>query len=162
VELVGESASSSYTFMPNYLNKTLDPTTSNYYMLNAQGNSYKKLAAETATVPFRPYFQAALTSPSRRGNLAEELIFSDATGVNDYMELMPGSGDLTEGLNIYAKKGKIIVESYRQTEAFVRILTPGGLTLTVFPIAPGETIVTPIHATGIYIANGKKLRVEAR
>ena len=66
------------------------------------------------------------------------------------------------GLLIYAKKGKIVVESQRKTEATVRILTTSGLTVNTFAIQPGETVETPIHATGIYIANGKKLRVEGR
>ena len=90
-----------------------------------------------------------------------EITFNYSTGIEDD-DVLPHNESLAEGLNIYAKKGKIVVESYRQTEAAVRIMTTNGLTVTTFIIQPGETIETPIHATGIYIANSKKLRVEAR
>ena len=153
-----------YTFVPNYLGKTLDPVngTDNYYVMQADGSSYKKMASDTLSVPFRPFFKAVKPSPSRQNRVAEHITFSYTTGIGDEQDLMPNSENLTEGLNIYARRGKIIVESYRKTEATVRILTTNGITVNTFAIQPGETIQTPIHATGIYIANGKKLRVEGQ
>ena len=160
-----------YTFHPSYLNESFDVGTNTFTLksnydsdgdTNADCSSFVKVPATgdaTTVSAFRPYF--TYTAPSRRAaSEVTEITFGFSTGIDE--ELTPWMGDLSAGLAIYARPGKIVVESHRTTEAPVRILTPAGLTITTFTIQPGETIETRIHATGVYIANGKKLRVESR
>ena len=70
----------------------------------------------------------------------------------------------TTGMNIYAKKGKIIVESGLSYAVDVRIVTTSGATVTVFTVEPGEKVETIVPSTGLYVVgageHSKKLRVE--
>ena len=175
----------SYAFRPNYLSHSLNPAAAQpsgfesaaYYQLNAAGDRYEKVVSTkedpedpssadvwAKAVPFRPYFVATAVSPSRQKDRlpAQAITFGSTTDIGDMDMTAHYNGSDDGGLLIYAKKGKIVVESQRKTEATVRILTTSGLTVNTFAIQPGETVETPIHATGIYIANGKKLRVEGR
>jgi len=157
-------AADGYTFVPNYLGKTLDPTagSANYYTLQADGSSYKKLAAATSAVPFRPYFTAAAAAPARgnvRARSAEEIVFGKAAtsfGITEHGD--PTDGQLAEGMDIYAKKHKIVVTSKLSTAVEVRILGVSGICVANFTVEPGETVVTPIVTQGVYIvqpANGR-------
>ena len=147
----------TFTFTSNYLGKELPAGT---YVLNATGSQYQATDVTTTAVPFRPYFMVTPAS-SRKGTMARAIAFGNATGIRDHGS-DPGNDQVDGDLLIYAKRGKIVVKSRRKTEAVVRILTTSGVSLTTFTIQPGEAIETPVHATGVYIANGKKLRVEGR
>ncbi len=146
----------NYVFTPNYLSKTID---AGAYTLKSDGSAFKLTSAATTGVPFRPYFTATASSGAPKRGLPEEIVFSNTTGIG---EITPSSGDLTEGLNIFATQGKIVVESYRKTVATVRILTPTGITIRAFALQPGERVETTISSTGIYIVNTKKLHVGSR
>lgn len=150
-----------YTFCPTYLGKSVPAGT---FLLKADGSSYEKQELAATTVPFRPYF--TYQPSGARENKVRALAFNRSQkniGVEDR--------DPSEGavglLNVYAKKGRIVVESTLDAAVDVRIVTTGGNALQTFTIQPGETIKTRVSSTGVYIvtaSNGqtKKLRVEAR
>ena len=150
------STQDGYIFTPNYLGVTI---AAGAYTLNAEGSSFDVTTAATTAVPFRPYF--AKTAGSRlAAPQAKQIVFGNASAIDESpMEWMR---NLYGGLDIYAKRGRIIVESHRETEGLVRILTTAGVTVTTFAIQPGEVVETPVHATGVYIVNNKKLRVKGR
>ena len=143
-----------YTFSPNYLSKSID---AGAYTLKSDGSAYKKTAEATSGVPFRPYFTATTSGGAPKREMAEEIIFSNTTGIG---EITPSSGDLSDGLIIFATQGKIIVESHRKTIATVRILTPMGINVATFTIEPGQIVRTPINTAGVYIVNRNKLFVK--
>ena len=89
--------------------------------------------------------------------MPEEIVFSNTTGIG---EITPSSGNLSDGLSIFATQGKIIVESHRKTAATVRILTPVGINVATFTIEPGQIILTPINTAGVYLVNRNKLFVK--
>jgi len=144
----------NYTFMPNYLSSSIAAGT---FMMKADGSSYKKTTDATAAVPFRPYFTS--TAGARRNDMIDEITFSSISGIE---ELDPTSENSNGKLNIYAEHEKIIVESSCRRTRTVQIQNISGITVRSFTIKSGETIETPIHATGVYIVNGKKLRVSGR
>ena len=143
-----------YTFTPNYLSKSID---AGAYTLKSDGSAYKKTADATTGIPFRPYFITSTSGGAPKRNLPEEIVFSNTTGIG---EITPSSGDLSDGLSIFATQGKIIVESHRKTVATVRIFTPMGINVASFSIEPGQIVRTPINSAGVYIVNRNKLFVK--
>ena len=143
-----------YTFTPNYLSKSID---AGAYTLKSDGSAYKKTADATAGVPFRPYITAATSNGAPKRGMPEEIVFSNMTGIG---EITPSSGNLSDGLSIFATQGKIIVESHRKTAATVRILTPVGINVATFTIEPGQIVRTPINTAGVYLVNRNKLFVK--
>jgi len=151
----------NYTFWPNYLGKSIEAGS---FLLNTEGSSYEKQDVAVDAVPFRPYI--TYQSSGARENKVRAITFNRSKyniGVEDR--------DPSEGavglLNVYAKKGRVVVESTLNVAADVRIVTSAGTAVQIFTIQPGETIDTRINYTGVYIvstSNGqtKKLRVEAR
>lgn len=156
---------SGYAFHPSYMNEELAAGTS-AYTLKDDGSRYDKVPAtgdKTSVVAFRPYFVKA-TSGSRE---ADYILFDNANSSFGDADSDPSNGEVPDGtLYIYAKTGKVVVESSLRNEADVSIYTTSGLLVSSFTIKPGETIETPINLTGIYItraANGrftKKLKVK--
>ena len=135
---------------------------SDAFTLNSDGNSFVKVPSTgdaTSVSAFRPYFTSGTLSREASSDV-EEIVFEYSTDIDE--ELKPWMGDMTGELVIYAKRGKIVVESHRNFESPVRILTPAGVILTTFTIKPGEVIETGVHTTGVYIVNTKKLRVQGR
>ena len=148
---IAANKADGYAFTPNYLGK---PMAEGYYQLNGEGSSYEKVTASGTpavypnAVPFRPYF--TYTSNSRTRS-AEKIIFGQADtsfGAEEY-------GDPRDGLNgtllIYAKKGKIIVESSLNHTVDVGIFTPAGLMMYTLTVKAGETVEQKVNTSGIYI-----------
>ena len=148
---IAANKADGYAFTPNYLGK---PMAEGYYQLNGEGSSYEKVTASGTpavypnAVPFRPYF--TYTSNSRARS-AEKIIFGQADtsfGAEEY-------GDPRDGLNgtllIYAKKGKIIVESSLNHTVDVGIFTPAGLMMYTLTVKAGETVEQKVNTSGIYI-----------
>ena len=156
-----------YTFHPSYLNEALAAGTDAYTMKD-DGSQYDKVPAtgdaKTPVVAFRPYFVKA---PAGSRESVDYIVFNSVASRFGDAESDPSKGEVPDGmLNIYAKTGKVVVESSLRNEADVSIFTTSGLLVSSFTIKPGETIETPINLTGIYIiraANGhftKKLKVK--
>ena len=137
-----------YSFMPSYLNFSGTQLPSNSYVLNASGSAYEVgggASAEMQSLAFRPFF-AKVSDGSRP---VTRITFSNAIS-------SPGDDDChrpaaAESLTISAKRQKIVVTSNLLAPADVSIVTPAGITLTTFAIAPGETIETRIANAGVYI-----------
>ena len=152
-EAIAANKADGYAFTPNYLGK---PMAEGYYQLNGEGSSYEKVAASGTpavypnAVPFRPYFTYTSNSGARTRS-AEKIIFGQADtsfGAEEY-------GDPRDGLNgtllIYAKKGKIIVESSLNHTVDVGIFTPAGLMMYTLTVKAGETVEQKVNTSGIYI-----------
>ena len=136
------------TFKPTYLN---NPDTGNeiVYQLDNDGDSFDKTAANAVAITaFRPYFIGAPSST----RAVEQIIFGQADTSFDAEE---EHGDPRDGLNgtllIYAKKGKIIVESSLNHTVDVGIFTPAGLMMYTFTVKAGETVEQRVNSSGIYI-----------
>jgi hypothetical protein len=167
----GGSTYNGYTFRPNYLNESFEAGANTYTLQSnydsdtdgdADCSSFVKVpdtGDATIVQAFRPYFTSGTLSREASSDV-EEIVFEYSTDIDE--ELKPWMGDMTGELVIYAKRGKIVVESHRNFESPVRILTPAGVILTTFTIKPGEVIETGVRTTGVYIVNTKKLRVQGR
>ena len=146
------SASSNYTFTPNYMSKSID---AGAFFLTADGSSYTKTAAATEAVPFRPYFTA--TAPARE--VTRSIVFSnDRSELKGVEEHGNPSDEEAGGLSIYAKKHKIVVESSLNYTTDVRIVNTAGITMKTFSIEPGETVETRIYNSGVYIVQTEDTR----
>ena len=164
----GKVTEDGYTFTPNYLGK---PMAEGYYQLNSEGSSYVKVAASGTpeaypdAVPFRPYFTYTSNPSGARTRSAEKIIFSQddsSFGIEKHGD--PTEGELTEGMDIYAKKHKIIVTSNLREVIDVRIVNTAGITVATFTIQPGETVNTPVHLSGVYMvrsADGRFIKKQA-
>jgi hypothetical protein len=148
-----------YRFNANYMSK---PIATGSYVLNAEGGSYTETAAVQPAVPFRPYFSAVPSSPAPERYSA--LVISPVTKsqLEFEGEYDPDNEDQTDMLNIFARRGKIVVESLCRSKVSVRIVNSTGMLIDIFDIQPGEVIETPISSSGIYFVNDKKLRVTGR
>ena len=155
-----------YRFMPNYANTRLDEAGTGY-VLAADGGSFDKNAAGDVAVAFRPYFLKA-NGNTRGGEDIEHIVFGNGQSTdmfsisNDPREKVSGT------LNIYAKKGYIVVESSLSFTEDVRIVTPAGITVAAFSVKPGDTVEVRADFSGMYIAytlDGlykKKLKVSVK
>ena len=155
-----------YRFMPNYANTRLDEAGTGY-VLAADGGSFDKNAVGDVAVAFRPYFLKA-NGNTRGGEDIEHIVFGNGQSTdmfsisNDPREKVSGT------LNIYAKKGYVIVESSLSFTEDVRIVTPAGITVAAFAVKPGDTVEVRADFSGMYIAytlDGlykKKLKVSVK
>ena len=143
-ELV-QAKANGYAFVPVYQTTTLDAGKA--FLLNADGSSFDKSAQTVTTVPFRPYF--VQTSNGTRG--IEQIIFGDDQSSFN----AENHGDPSKGvggtLNIYAKKGKIVVESSLSYTTDVRVVTPAGVTVASFAVKSGETVEVNADFSGMYV-----------
>ena len=151
-----------YRFNANYMSK---PIATGSYVLNAEGSSYEETTAEQAAVPFRPYFvdvpsSSPSPSPVRYSSVAISPITKSQLEFEG--EFDPDNNDWIDELNIFARRGKIVVESLCKAKVSVRIVNSTGMLIDIFDIQPGEVIETPISSSGIYFVNDKKLRVTGR
>ena len=159
-----EATADGYTFTPNYTGKEVAAGT---FLLNAEGSSYVKQTAAATAVPFRPYFvKTAGARQKGSGGEVEAIAFNQTRSSFGVDDRDPSEG-ATGYLEIYAKKGRIVVESNRTVATDVRITNAAGVAVATFTVEPGATVSTRISATGIYLVNtadgtSKKLRVEAR
>jgi hypothetical protein len=143
---MAETTADGYTFKPNYLGMDIPQ---GGFVLNGEGSSYDVTTAATTAVPFRPYFVTASggARPTTR-SIAFSQESSQLRGVDD----RGNRGDESTGaLGIYAKKHKIIVESSLREATDVCIVNTAGQTIAQFTIEPGQTIVTRVNTSGIFI-----------
>ena len=144
---------SGYTFMPSYLNMSLDAGTNNY-TLAEDGSKYEKVPAtgEATTVSaFRPFFTVASSSVKKQ--LPSYILFSGEYG-------SPEEGPesvIDGGIEIYARGRTIYTRSHLQEPAVIRIINIGGGTITSYVLEPEQTVTTQIHVAGAYLVNRKKL-----
>ena len=153
-----------YTFMPSYKNVSLNGNDGTYFTLDAAGDSYDKLAA--ATTPevsaFRPYFIATASGGAKEFRGMTRSIAFSTNASQMYVEEEEDDIDAIGQLIVRASKGKIIVSSTLAKAKDVTIVTATGSLLNRFTIQPGETVETPVTASGIYVVNKKKLSVKIK
>lgn len=160
-ELKAASVVDGYTFLPNYMTKTVDG-----YLMNSEGNSFDITpTGGSPTVPFRPYFIAgAPTQAAPAKNAARSIIFtSNETAFSFEYDNDPTEGQIGDGsLLISALRHKITVTSSLLREADVRIVNTSGITVANFTIQPGETIDTNIGAAGVYVVRADGGRIQKK
>lgn len=135
-----------YLFRPNYQSASVAATG---YTMTSDGSSFTHPVGTVRAVPFRPYFVKTGSAG------APEIVFTDISDASS--EQLPSADG---GLLISSERGKIVVTSAMRTDATVRIHTVSGISVAAFTIQPGQTVVTPVSATGVYIVNRKKLLVK--
>ena len=144
----GGKTGDGYTFKPSYLNQQLAANAA--YVLNSAGSSYDKVGTATTLEAFRPYFVAGSGArPVTRSIIFASDDDTQLKGVEERGD--PTQEEVADGLNIYAKKHKIIVESALSYTTDVRIVNTAGITMNTFTIEPGETVETRIYNAGVYI-----------
>ena len=167
-EMAGVSASSDFTFKPNYLKETLKSVGSgelldqprNYY-LNDAGDAYVDDDPDDVTVwPFRPYFEKVTDDAGKvkKRNTIRRIEFDRDASTYAFEGHDPTLSDVYGALTFYVKGVVIGVKSTLSTDVPVQIVNTSGLTLATFTIHSGETIETPVPTTGVYIlrADGGK------
>jgi hypothetical protein len=155
----GTSKNYTLTFHSNYLNRSLEPTD---YVLKADGSQFDRVTAAggaavtggATAIPFRPYFTATVTAGARRMLPAYILLGGKYSGLEDE-PISTLDGDI----EIYVKDHKIVTTSHLREATTVSVHNVAGTALTNYVLQPGETVETPVHSTGIYIVNKKKLLV---
>ena len=160
-EVVSSNSANGCTFMPSYLNNPDVTEGKTSFILNAEGNSYveDKTATKAAVVAFRPYFEAGTITPASSRQFTRSIVFSDnisSLGGDD-----DADGNVAENLIIESRQGKIIVTSALRRSTDIRIVNVGGQTVDAYTIQPGQTVETPIAASGVYIVRdtyGRHLR----
>ena len=142
-----------YIFWPNYLGKEVD---AGAFMMKADGSSYQVTAAATAGVPFRPYF----TEDPNHVKGTQEITFSTTRASLGNDEEQPDIDDRLQGeLIVSGKRGRIIVKSRMTDDTTVQIVNAAGALISIFEIAPDETVETPV-APGVYIVNKTKISIK--
>ena len=143
-----------YVYVPNYSNKKF-ATAGKSYVMNANGDSYVINVADATVGAFRPYMVKAETIAGTRGaskNVkdAEQIEFD----IKETQFKPEEKIDRFDGtLNIYGKKGKIVVQSSLRYTVEVSIYTPAGVKLFAFPVPAGETVEQRVNSKGVYIVN---------
>ena len=157
-----------YTFKPTYLNNPTIAAQTDVFLLDAEGASFKKTAAENVEIfPFRPYFTAPTpTSGARQTRGVEQIVFNQTNNKFGVEEFGNPREEVNGGLKARSGRHKIVVTSSLNAEADVRIVNTAGQTIATFTIEPGEAIETYIVNDGVYIVQSadchfiKKLAVK--
>ncbi len=142
--------SRKYTFRPSYMNMSIEAG-SDAFTLNSDGNSFVKVPSTgdaTSVSAFRPYFTSG---PSETRAIIFGNEQSEQKGGEEHGD--PRQDDGTGTLTIYAKNGKIFVESSLNFTEDVRIVTPAGITVSTFAVKPGQTVEVRADASGMYIVH---------
>ncbi len=151
------NSNETFTFMPSYMNNEMEPGT---FVMNTDGNAYKALSETAATntenkvsktqYAFRPYFVKSAGSSNTRtiifGNEQPEDQISEQHGD-------PTKEEVSGGLHIYAKKGKIYVRSSLSFTEDLRVVTPAGVTVATFTVKPGQTVEVQADFSGMYVVH---------
>lgn len=154
-----------YEFTPCLVKVLKGDIQKNVFLLNATetqendpaGSIFEQVSDDDYTVPFRAYFTSPLSAAPARG-----VIFAsgDKAEISIHDEPIPSEEVIADGrLIIRAGQGSITVTSHLEETMPISIVNISGITLRSFNIAPGETVVTPVHLAGIYIVNHKKIAV---
>ena len=150
----------NYYFKPSYMNMSLAAGTNNFAP-DADGDSYDKVPDTGDATPvsaFRPYFTATAAGAKEYKGLTRSIVFTREPS-QIYEEKEEDDISNTGQLIIRAEKGKILVTSTLQEAKDVLISTAAGVLIDRYTIQPGETVETPVHVSGVYIVNKKKLSV---
>ena len=150
----GETVASGLSYVPNYMNKKF-VTAGKSYVMDSDGDSYVKNAENAIVSAFRPYIifkaPAGARAATRTDTKNVEQIEFDIKDTQFKSEEKIDRFDGT--LNIYGKKGKIVVESSLSYTVDISIYTPAGLKLYTFPVAAGDTVEQRVNTKGVYIVN---------
>ena len=155
-----------YNFVPCFIKKDARDIDTDVYILNKHltneddpaGSIFEQVSDGDQTIPFRAYFTANPEASPSRG-----VMFADGDNAENTTSLdtiQRHASETEDGLVIRAGEKSIIVTSNLNKAVPVRIVNISGITLSTFTIAPGETVVTPVHLAGFYIVNHKKIAVK--
>ena len=149
----GKTVAGGYAYVPNYISKKFT-NAGDCYVLADDGASYVKNTANAIVTAFRPYIVEEAKAPARGKDNpnVEQVVF----GMDQDTDFLPHDDiiDRLDGtLNIYAKKGKIVVESSLRYTVDVSIYTPAGIAMYKFPVKAGETVEQRINSKGVYIVH---------
>lgn len=149
-----------YAYVPNYINTTFE-TAGKSYLLNDDGDSFVKNTAGATVSAFRPYIVEA-ASPTRSGDPGSGEVEKVVFGSDDSTDIMP-HGDPSDGLaegslNVYGKKGRIVIESSLRYTVDVSIYTPAGLLVTNLVVKAGDTVEQPVYSDGVYIVRSEDVQ----
>ena len=154
-----------YKFKPCLVKVPKSDIQDNVFLLNVSvtseddpaGSIFEQVGDDDYTVPFRAYFTSTPSAAPARGVI---FAYGDNAEIPIHDEPIPSEEVIADGkLIIRAGQGCITVTSHLEETVPVSIVNISGITLRSFNIAPGETVVTPVHLAGIYIVNHKKIVV---
>jgi len=140
----GGVTASGYSFTPTYLNNPV-AAGQDVFILSADGSGFERVEGGSASMSaFRPYFGTTASAKARR------IVFNDT---NSQMggDAEDVSDELDEGVDIRAKKHKVIVTSNLHSVANVRIINANGLCVATGSVKSGQTIDVPVEVSGVYV-----------
>lgn len=169
VNITQSYSTENFTFKPSYLNEEMKTGT---FVLNGDGNAYIALSdipsdndknnVTPSQYAFRPYFiENGVGGPKRSKGGVHSIVFSRETAQMIHHEEEDDISN-TGQLIIKGKNGRIIVTSTMRAEKDVTIVTAAGALIDRYTIQPGQTIETPVNASGVYIVNKKKVAVKIK
>ena len=159
----GTTVTADYYFKPNYLNWDFAAGSDVYTLVsqydstddnvdNPDCSSFVKVPATGAVTQlkaFRPYFISSVSTNTRT------IVFgngeSEEKGVVEHGD--PKEEELNGGLNIWAKKDKIYVQSSLSFTEDLRVVTPAGITVATFTVKPGQTVEVQADFSGMYLVH---------
>ena len=146
----GKTVKDGYEYIPNYISKKF-ANQGECYVLADDGASYVKNEADGIVSAFRPYIVASAGSHARGKETpnVEQVVFGMDVDTNFLHDEITDRLDGT--LDIYGKKGLVVVKSSLRYTVDVSIYTPVGIKLNGFVVKAGETVETPITRDGVYI-----------
>ncbi len=147
---LGKTVKDGYEYIPNYISKKFT-NEGECYVLADDGASYVKNEADGIVSAFRPYIVKSVASPARGKETpnVEQVVFGMDVDTNFLHDEITDRLDGT--LDIYGKKGLVVVKSSLRYTVDVSIYTPVGIKLNGFVVKAGETVETPITRDGVYI-----------
>ena len=141
---------SGYAFVPSYMKRTILAGT-DAYTLNADGDSYDKVAGSgdaTTVEAFRPYF---LKTASGSRQDTRSIVFANSGGEQHLQQEDHSSSDDPGTITVGIGRHKILVSSSKRHAVTIRIVNTGGLTIATFDLKPGETVETRVSSSGVYM-----------
>jgi len=139
-----------YQLVPTFKDIMFMATDAGYYAMNPAGSKFDQVQDSVQVLPFRAYFMAG----GKAAKAQTRSILFTMGDEDDAPEI-----EFPYGLTIYAKDGCIIIESGLEAHTDVRIVNAAGQTVTTVTVAPGQRRVVPVAASGLYLANDRKVLV---
>jgi len=139
-----------YSYIPNYMDKSV---AAGAFMLNSDGSSFDKTAADKNAVPFRPYF-TKLASPAPSSRTVNSIVFTSAAFEKGITSFDDGN------VQIYNKSHDIYIENGTSEELTFQVTTLSGIHVCTITVGAHSQEVTRVNNPGVYLVGRKKLFVK--
>ena len=149
----GKTLKDGFAYVPNYTNKIFADAGESYLM-DDDGDSYVKNVENATVSAFRPYIVAASVGARAATRTDTKNVEQIEFDIKDTQFKPEDKIDRYDGtLEIYGKKGKIVVQSSLRYTVDLSVYTPAGVKVATFSVPAGETVEQRINTKGVYIVH---------